>query len=104
MAYTITSIRLPDELRKKIERLAQATGRSKSFLMQEAIAQYVENESWQIAEIEEGLRADDAGEHVPAAEMEAFWARVTTPESMARAERRVTDDALRQANGSIPTS
>src|SRR5436305_3981237 len=45
MADTITSIRLPDELRRKIERLAQATGRSKSFLMQEAIAQYVENES-----------------------------------------------------------
>jgi RHH-type transcriptional regulator, rel operon repressor / antitoxin RelB len=104
MAYTITSIRLPDELRKKIERLAQATGRSKSFLMQEAIAQYVENESWQIAEIEEGLRADDAGEHVPAAEMDAFWARVTTPESMARAERHMTDDALRQVNGSISTS
>ena len=104
MAYTITSIRWPDELRSKIERLAQATGRSKSFLMQEAIAQYVENESWQIAEIEEGLRADDAGEHVPAAEMEAFWARVTTPETMARAERHMTDDALRQANGSVPTS
>ena len=98
MADTITSIRLPDELRRKIERLAQATGRSKSILMQEAIAQYVENESWQIVEIEEGLRADDAGEHVPAAEIEAFWARVTTPESMARAERRVTDDALRQTN------
>jgi hypothetical protein len=31
--------------------------------------------------------------------MEAFWARVTTPESMARAERRMTDDALREANG-----
>ena len=98
MAYTITSIRLPDELRRKIERLAQATRRSKGFLMQEAIAQYVENESWQIVEIDEGLRADDAGEHVPAAEIEAFWARVTTPESMARAERRVTDDALRQTN------
>ena len=104
MADTITSIRLPDELRRKIERLAQATGRSKSILMQEAIAQYVENESWQIVEIEEGLRADDAGEHVPAAEIEAFWARVTTPESMARAERRITDDALRQSNGSRPAS
>jgi RHH-type transcriptional regulator, rel operon repressor / antitoxin RelB len=104
MADTITSIRLSDELRSKIERLARATGRSKSFLMQEAIAQYVENESWQITEIEEGLRADDAGELVPAAEMEAFWARVTTPESMARAERRITDDALRQSNGSIPAS
>jgi RHH-type rel operon transcriptional repressor/antitoxin RelB len=104
MAYTITSIRLSDELRSKIERLAQATGRSKSFLMQEAIAQYVEIESWQIAQIDEGIRADDAGEYVPAAEMEAFWARVTTPETMARAERHMTDDALRQANGSIPTS
>jgi predicted transcriptional regulator len=103
MAYTITSIRLSDELRSKIERLAQATGRSKSFLIQEAIAQYVERQSWPIAQIEEGIRADDAREHVPAADMEAFWARVTTPESMARAERRVTDDALREAYGPLTT-
>ncbi len=98
MVQTITSIRLPDELRKKIEGLARATGRSKSFLMQEAIERYVENEAWQVARIEEGIRADDAGEHVPAAEMEAFWARVTTPESMARAERQIADETLRQAN------
>jgi predicted transcriptional regulator len=98
MAQTITSIRLPDELREKIEGLARATGRSKSFLMQEAIEHYVENEAWQLARIEEGIQADDAGEHVPTAEMEAFWARVTTPESMARAERHITDETLRQAN------
>ena len=98
MAQAITSIRLPDELRRKVESLARATGRSKSFLMQEAIEQYVENEAWQMARIEEGLRADDAGDHVPADEMEAFWARVTTPESMARAETAITDDTPRQAN------
>ena len=98
MAHTITSIRLSDELRRKIDLLVQATGRSKSFLMQEAIEQYVENEAWQIARIEEGLQADDAGQHVPMDEMETFWARVTTPESIAQAESRVTPDALRQAN------
>lgn len=98
MAQTITSIRLPDELREKIEGLARATGRSKSFLMQEAIEHYVEDEAWQLARIEEGIQADDAGEHVPADEMEAFWTCVTTPESMARAERHITDETLRQAN------
>lgn len=98
MAQVITSIRLSDELRGRIEDLARATGRSKNFLMQEAIAQYVENEAWQLAQVDEGIRADDAGEHVPAEEMEAFWARVTTPESMARAERHITDETLRLAN------
>jgi len=98
MAQTITSIRLPDELREKIEGLARATGRSKSFLMQEAIERYVENEAWQVARIEEGIQADNAGEHVPADEMETFWARVTTPESMTRAERHITDETLCQAN------
>lgn len=104
MAQTITSIRLPDELRGKIERLAQATGRGKNFLMQEAIEQYVENEAWQVAQIEEGLRADDAGEHMPAAEMEAFWTRGTTPESMARAERQIRDEAPRQSHASTDAS
>ena len=98
MAHTITSIRLSDELRRKIDLLVEATGRSKSFLMQEAIEQYIENEAWQIAQIEEGLHADDDGQHVPVDEMEAFWARVTTPQSMAQAESRLTADALRQAN------
>ncbi len=98
MAQAITSIRLPDELRQKVESLARATGRSKSFLMQEAIEQYVENEAWQVVQIEEGIQADDADDHVPAGEMETFWARVTTPESMARAESYITDDTLRQAN------
>ncbi len=98
MAQVITSIRLPDELRKKVDSLARATGRSKSFLMQEAIERYVEDEAWQLAHIEEGLRADDADEHVAVEEMEMFWTRVTTPESMARAERYITDDLLRQAN------
>ncbi len=72
MAQTITSIRLPDELREKVEGLARATGRSKSFLMQEAIEHYVENEAWQLARIDEGIQADDAGEHVPVIEMEVF--------------------------------
>lgn len=98
MVQAITSIRLPEELRGKIDRLARATGRSKSFLMQEAIERYVDEEAWQLEQVEEGLRADDAGEHVPAAEMEAFWARVTTPESMARAEDYIMDEALRRAN------
>jgi RHH-type rel operon transcriptional repressor/antitoxin RelB len=98
MAQTITSIRLPDELHEKIEGLARATGRSKSFLMQEAIERYVENEAWQVARIEEGIQSDDAGEHVPVDEMEAFWARVTTPGSMTRAQRHITDETLRQAN------
>jgi predicted transcriptional regulator len=93
MAYTITSVRLSDTLRQKIDSLARATGRSKSFLIQEAVEQYVANEAWQVAQIEEGLRADDADEHVAAAEMESFWARVTTPETMARAEQRLKNDA-----------
>jgi RHH-type transcriptional regulator, rel operon repressor / antitoxin RelB len=98
MAYTITSVRLSDAVRQKIDSLAHATGRSKSFLIQEAVEQYIANEAWQVAQIEEGLQADDAGEHVAAAEMEAFWARVTTAESMARAEQRIEDDAPRQTD------
>ncbi len=84
------SIRVSPDVVSKLDALAQATGRSRNFLFNEAVQQYIDNEAWQIAQIEEGLRDLEAGNVVPDDEMEAFWGRITTPEGMerARAEAR----------------
>lgn len=37
------AIRLPDELEKRLERLARKTGRSKSFYAREAILEHIED-------------------------------------------------------------
>ena len=40
---TLVAVRLPDELEHKLEHLAQETGRSKSYYMKKALAQFLED-------------------------------------------------------------
>ena len=61
MSATMT-IRLEDEVKDRLDHLAAATQRSKSFLAAEAIRVYIENNEWQIAEIQAALQEADAGD------------------------------------------
>ena len=61
MSTTMT-IRLEGEVRDRLDRLAEATQRSKSFLAAEAIRAFVETNEWQIREIRAALREADAGD------------------------------------------
>jgi predicted transcriptional regulator len=61
MSSTMT-IRLEDEVKDRLDQLAEATRRSKSFLAAEAIREFVENNEWQIDEIRAGLKEADAGD------------------------------------------
>ena len=61
---TVLSIRLDSDLKIKLDALAKASRRSKSFLAAEAIAAYLEAEAWQTSEIHDGMRELDAGEGI----------------------------------------
>jgi RHH-type transcriptional regulator, rel operon repressor / antitoxin RelB len=61
MSSTMT-IRIDDEVKDRLDRLAESTQRSKSFLAAQAIAQFVEINEWQVAEIEAALGEADAGD------------------------------------------
>lgn len=56
------SMRLPDDLTTQLEGLVTATGRSKSFLAAQAIREYLERESWQIAELSQAVAEAEAGD------------------------------------------
>ena len=60
MSTTMT-VRLEDEVRDRLDQLAEATQRSRSFLAAEAIRAFVETNEWQIGEIRAALREADAG-------------------------------------------
>ncbi len=62
MATTTLSIRISSETRVQLDRLAEATGRTCSFLAAEALSTYLEREAWQVAEIEAGIREANAGD------------------------------------------
>ncbi|HEV7213788.1 MAG TPA: CopG family transcriptional regulator [Chloroflexota bacterium] len=47
---------------RHLDALAQATGCSRNHLVNQALKRYLDEESWQLARIEEGLRQAEAGE------------------------------------------
>ena len=71
---TTLSIRLDTATKRRLEALAKRARRSKSFLAAEAIAAFVEAESWQLDEIQRGLTELDEGRGVPHRDV-AKWLR-----------------------------
>lgn len=69
------SMRLSDELSEQLDALAAATGRSKSFLAGQAIRDFIERESWQIAEITQAMQEADAGDFASDDELNAVSAK-----------------------------
>jgi RHH-type transcriptional regulator, rel operon repressor / antitoxin RelB len=58
----VITLRLDSELRKKLDHLARAQRRSRSFVAAEAIREYVAVNAWQIEEIKKGLEEADRGD------------------------------------------
>jgi predicted transcriptional regulator len=67
------NVRIPKHLKNGLERLAESTSRSKSFLAVEALESYLEANAWQVEKIEETIAKLDAGAPtVPHDEVEAW--------------------------------
>jgi RHH-type transcriptional regulator, rel operon repressor / antitoxin RelB len=70
MTTTIT-IRLESAVKNRLDRLSEATQRTKSFLAAEAIREYVETNEWQIQEIRAALVEANAGDFASDADVKA---------------------------------
>jgi RHH-type transcriptional regulator, rel operon repressor / antitoxin RelB len=71
---TTLSVRIDAITKKRLEALAKRARRSKSFLAAEAIAAFVEAESWQLDETQAGIDELDAGRGVAHKDV-ANWLR-----------------------------
>ncbi len=60
METTTLTLRVPATVKEQLDKLANATHRSKSYLAGEAIRQYLELEVWQVGEIQQALKEADA--------------------------------------------
>jgi predicted transcriptional regulator len=56
------TVRLEKEAVEAIDALAKRTDRSRNWIVNQAVRDYVELQSWQEARIDEGLRAMERGE------------------------------------------
>jgi predicted transcriptional regulator len=69
----LVSFRFEKALKQQLSALATATGRSQTFLAEEAIKQYCDLQNWQVAAIQEGIRAADAGKITPHDKIKRKW-------------------------------
>lgn len=69
------SFKIPVSTKNRIEQLAEATGRTKTFVIEEALNQYIVRNEWQIQSIQEGQRDLEEGKVIPHEKMVEHWER-----------------------------
>jgi predicted transcriptional regulator len=65
MADTSITIRTDSELAAKVTALAAAMDRSRNWVIEAALREYVETQAWQIEGIREAMASLDNGEGIP---------------------------------------
>jgi RHH-type transcriptional regulator, rel operon repressor / antitoxin RelB len=73
----ILTLRVDTKLKKKLDKLAKTTQRSRSFLAAEAIREYVALNEWQIEEIQKAIQQADAGDFATDEEVEEMFRKWT---------------------------
>ena len=73
MSSTTMTIRLDHESKNRLDKLAEITHRSKSFLASEAINQYIKIQEWQMSEIQQGIEEAEAGQLVDHENILNYW-------------------------------
>ena len=64
MPSSTFTVRVDAAAKKRLERLAKNTGRSRSFLAAEAINEYLDVNEWQVAGIKQAIESLERGEGV----------------------------------------
>ena len=75
MTRATLSFRTDEETKSRLDSLAEARRRDRSFLINEAIEQYLELNDWQEARIRAGIEEADRGEFATEEEVEAVFAK-----------------------------
>jgi predicted transcriptional regulator len=65
MAREVMTVRIDPETKKALGAIAATLDRDRSYVVNDALAAYVETHQWQIEHIRRGLREANAGEFVP---------------------------------------
>jgi predicted transcriptional regulator len=64
------TVRVDPEVRGALDSLAAALDRDRSYVINEALAAYIETHRWQIEHIRQGLREAEGGNFVDAREVQ----------------------------------
>jgi predicted transcriptional regulator len=72
MTSTTFTLRVEADVKKRLEKLARSTGRSRSFLAAEALSEYLDVNEWQVAGIRKAMGSFDRRESVPHEQVKAW--------------------------------
>jgi RHH-type rel operon transcriptional repressor/antitoxin RelB len=78
MPSTTFTVRVEPEVKKRLEKLAKSTGRTRSFLAAEALNDYLDVNEWQVAGVKRAIASLDRGEGVSHQEVKNWvnsWGR-----------------------------
>ena len=73
MTIKIASIRIEDTLLERVDQMAQLQERSRAWVINHAIAQYLDYEEWFLRAIEEGIAQADAGQLISHETVKQKW-------------------------------
>jgi predicted transcriptional regulator len=71
----VITVRVAPRKRAMLDKLARATDRDRSYIVNAAIDAYLAVHAWQIKHVKDGLRQADAGEFATDAEVAAAYDR-----------------------------
>ena len=72
MSSTTFTVRVETGVKKRLEKLAKSTGRSRSFLAAEALNEYLDVNEWQVAGVRKAMGSLDRGESIPHEQVKAW--------------------------------
>ena len=65
MATKTFTVRVASKIKKRLEQLAESTGRSRSYLATQAITEYLDVNEWQVTGLKRAIASLDRGEGIP---------------------------------------
>ena len=71
----VLSVRLRPALKAKVDKVATALDRPRSWVINRALEEYVAAQAWQVGEIKRGLAEAQAGEFASESEVESAFRR-----------------------------
>ena len=75
---TLISVRLSNDIARRLANLVAATERSKSYLAEQALEEFIAHQEWQVKAIQQGVRQANTGklvEHRKAIQVLSKWGK-----------------------------
>lgn len=59
---SVTTVRFDPKIREQLDKMAEQMYRPRAWIIKEAVAQYLERETWYLAEVQKGIDDMKAGQ------------------------------------------